>query len=205
MTLTKNRNVVEYEDVLGSCLEECSRMSRLVDSLLFLARADQPESCLKLEKLRLRDELAMIQDFYEVAAEDGKVTLTATSPDLEIVADRTFFQRVIGNLITNAISHTPEGGTIDLHAEAIPNEIRVVVKDSGNGISANELPLVFDRLYSGSRTHNGSRGHGLGLSIVKTIVELHGGSVCITSSEGSGTTVETIWPIDMALKCHSQD
>ena len=70
------------------------------------------------------------------------------------------------------------------------------MKDNGSGIAANDLPFVFDRLYSGGGARTGLSGHGLGLSIVKTIIELHGGSVAITSGEGCGTTVETSWPTE---------
>ena len=196
VTLTKNRQDVEYKDVLGSCLEESIRLSRLVDSLLFLARGDQPKSCLKREKLRIREELATIQEFYGVAAEDCGVSLSVTSADVEMFADRTLFQRVIGNLINNALAHTLRGGRIDICAEAQSNSIRVLVKDNGTGITSHDLPFIFDRLYSGGGARKGQSGHGLGLSIVKTIIELHGGSVAITSEEGCGTTVDTSWPTD---------
>ena len=196
VTLTKNRKDVEYKDVLGSCLEESIRLSRLVDSLLFLARGDQPKSCLKREKLRIREELATIQDFYDVAAEDRGVSLSVISGEVEMFADRTLFQRVIGNLINNALAHTPRGGRIDICADARENCIQILVKDNGSGIAANDLPFVFDRLYSGGGARTGLSGHGLGLSIVKTIIELHGGSVAITSGEGCGTTVETSWPTE---------
>ena len=194
VTLTKNRPDLDYKDVLGSCLEESIRLSRLVDSLLFLARGDQPKSYLQRESLRIREELATIQEFYGVAAEDCDVNLIVTSGDIELNADRALFQRVVGNLINNSLAHTPRGGRIDLSAELNGDRILIVVKDNGSGIKADDLPFVFDRLYSGGGVRTGLSGHGLGLSIVKTIIDLHDASVAITSVEGSGTTVETSWP-----------
>lgn len=195
VTLTKNRNDAEYKDVLGSCLEETIRLSRLVDSLLFLARGDQPKSFLKKEEIPVREELVKIQEFFDAAADDRGISLSVSSPELTLHADRTLFQRVIGNLITNAIPHTPQGGRIEVCAKADSNFIRIVVKDNGSGITAKDLPFVFDRLYTGSGARSGPIGCGLGLSIVKAIVELHGGSVGIISDERNGTLVETSWPI----------
>ena len=198
VALTKSRSDDEYRDVLGSCLEETIRLSRLVDSLLFLARSEQPESALNREPLRLADELRTIQEFYEAAAEDAGVSLSVTTPPiLELTVDRTLFQRAIGNLITNALAHTPAKGRVEIRGENGSTLIKVIVMDTGNGIAAEHLPHVFDRLYRGDesrRTDIG--GHGLGLAIVKSIVELHQGSVSIRSEPGKGTLVETNWPVD---------
>jgi len=195
VALTRGRSADEYRDTLGSCLEETIRLSRLVDSLLFLARADQPQSALNRESLQLDDELRTIQEFYEAAAEEAGVKLSVVEHcKLVISADRTFFQRVVGNLITNALVHTPAGGRVEIRSEVSGRMIKVVVSDTGVGIAADQLPHVFDRLYRGAGTHSDAMGHGLGLSIVKTVVELHGGSVSIISIQDQGTTVETCWP-----------
>lgn len=194
VALTKSRSDDEYRDTLGSCLEETVRLSRLVDSLLFLARSEQPQSTLKREPLRLADELKTIRDFYEAAAEDAGVSLSVTASDAEFVVDRTLFQRAIGNLITNALAHTPRNGRVEIGGMVSEAGIKITVRDSGAGIAPEHLPHVFDRLYRVTNARSGSMGHGLGLSIVKTIVELHGGKVQIQSTEGSGTTIESWWP-----------
>ena len=195
VALTKSRSDDEYRDTLGSCLEETVRLSRLVDSLLFLARSEQPQSALKREPLRLDNELETIQDFYEAVADDAGVTLSVISSDTEFMADRTLFQRAIGNLITNALAHTPQNGRVDILGVVSETGIKVTVADSGSGIAPEHLPHVFDRLYRGAGARSDSTGHGLGLSIVKSVVELHGGSVFIQSVLHHGTKVETIWPV----------
>jgi two-component system heavy metal sensor histidine kinase CusS len=196
VALTKTRCVDEYRDVLGSCLEETIRLSRLVDSLLFLARSEQPQSALNREPLRLVDELTTIQEFFEAAAEDASVSLSVLSPsNLEIAVDRTLFQRAIGNLVTNAFAHTPANGHVEIRGENNGTSIKVTVTDTGNGIAPDHLPHVFDRLYRGDESRRTSiGGHGLGLAIVKSIIELHEGQVSIRSEIGKGTCVETVWP-----------
>lgn len=196
VTLTKSRSDDEYRDTLGSCLEETVRLSRLVDSLLFLARSEQPQSALKREPLRLAEELKTIQDFYEAAADDAGISLSVTTSNPEFIADRTLFQRAIGNLITNALDHTPQNGRVEILGVASETGIKITVTDSGCGITPEHLPHVFDRLYRGTGARSGSTGHGLGLAIVKSVVELHGGSVGIQSAVQQGTSVETNWPFD---------
>ena len=197
VVLQKSRTMDEYRDALGSCLEEASRLSHLIDSLLFLARSESPQRVLKLETLHLRDELITIQEFYEAAADEAGIKLETCLGDLVIDADRTLFQRAIGNLVTNAIDHTAAGGTIVLSVEQHNNWIHVVVKDNGCGIAAVHLPHVYDRLYRASEARE-SQNFGLGLTIVKSVLELHQGAVNIQSEPGSGTTVITQWPLRRA-------
>ena len=200
VALTKNRSVDEYRDVLGSCLEETIRLSRLVDSLLFLARSAQPQSTLKRESLQLAEELKTIQEFYEAVADETNVSLTVTCiPHLELSVERTLFQRAIGNIITNALAHTPPNGHIEIFGEANENGVKVIVADTGTGIAPEQLPHVCDRLFRGDDGRSATSGHGLGLSIVKTIVELHGGGVTIQSEPEKGTVVETRWPAGLQI------
>ena len=144
---------------------------------------------MKREPLRLANELKTIQEFYEAA-----VTLSINSSDTEFLADRTLFQRAIGNPITNALTHSPRNGRVEIFGVASKSGMRISVVDSGSGIASEHLPHVFDRLYRGTGARSGSTGHGLGLSIVKSVVEWHGGAVGIQSMAQRGTTVETSWP-----------
>ena len=106
------------------------------------------------------------------------VFLNADCPsNLRLVADRTLFQGAIGNLLTNAIANTPSKECIAVVVSQKGNGIEVIVKDSGEGIKPDELPRVFDRLYRGAIERQTTTGHGLGLSIVKSIFELHSGTV----------------------------
>lgn len=194
VALSKERSGDDYRNTLGSCLEETVRLSRLVESLLFLAKSDRPQSALVTESLVLSEQLQTIKEFYEAAAEEAGIQLIIDSKaGLVIRADRSLFQRVIGNLITNALTHTPKGGWVRVFAEWDSSMVEITVSDSGFGIQADQLPHVFDRLFRGSdcRPNN---GHGLGLAIVKSTVELHGGKVTISSVLGKGTAVRIHWP-----------
>ena len=185
------RSPEEYRDVLGSTLEECQRLSQIIDSLLFLARAENPETQIRRERLNIGHELRTVAEFYEVAATDAGITLTIdTAETVDACLDRTLFQRAVSNLLANAITHTPAGGCITISATDNGNSLRVEVADTGCGISETDLPRVFDRLYrvDGARSA-ASGGVGLGLAIVKTIAELHGGKIEIASDENRGTRV----------------
>ena len=196
VALARARNVEEYRDVLGSCLEETVRLSDLISDLLFLARAESPLAHLHREPVNIAELLDGVRQYYEASAEDGGISLTTAAAAEPVVADldRTLVQRAVGNLVSNALAHTPSGGTITLGTtlgtgvEAAT--VRIEISDTGEGIPPEALPKVFDRFYrvDTSRSQK-SGGTGLGLSIVQSIVLLHGGNVEIASQPGQGTRV----------------
>ncbi|MBV8880636.1 MAG: heavy metal sensor histidine kinase [Planctomycetaceae bacterium] len=202
VALGKARSAEEYRDTLGSFLEEAGRLTRLIESLLFLARAEDPKMDIRRESLEMSGELRSLAEFYEAAAAERGVTLTAASAEgLRISADRSLFQRAAGNLIDNALTHTPKGGRILLRAERDDGRVRVEVSDTGPGIAPEHLPRVFDRLYRADRSRSASTGgSGLGLAIVKSIAELHGGKAEISSEVGKGTRVSLLLPAEMTEK-----
>jgi two-component system heavy metal sensor histidine kinase CusS len=196
VALGKARSPEEYREVLGSCLEECLRLSHLIDRLLFLARAEREEAMLRLETVDLDKELRKVREFYEAgAAEGGVALLVHADPGLTARIDRTLLQSALGNLIENAIAHTPSGGSVKLNASQENGEIRLEVLDTGCGISAEHLPFVLDRFYRADGARGRQGGHaGLGLAIVKSIAALHGGQVEIASTVGEGTAVRVVLP-----------
>jgi two-component system heavy metal sensor histidine kinase CusS len=198
VALGKARSPEEYRETLGSFLEEAGRLTRLIESLLFLARAEDPKMEIRRESLDLAGELRSLADFYEAAATERGVTLSATSSEgLRVLADRSLFQRAAGNLIDNALTHTPKDGKILLRAERDDGHIRIDVTDTGSGIATEHLPRVFDRLYRADRSRSAvTGGAGLGLAIVKSIAELHGGKAEIASEVGKGTRVSLILPAE---------
>ncbi len=191
VALGKSRTADEYRDILGSALEECQRLGRIIDSLLFLARAENPEMQIRRESLDVGGELRTVLEFYEVAATESGVALALDLPQpITASLDRTLFQRAVSNLVANAIAYTPAGGRINVRAVREGSTVRVEVADTGCGIAPDHLPHVFDRLYrvDSARTAN-SGGMGLGLAIVKSVAELHGGAVDAASEEGQGTRI----------------
>ncbi len=166
-------------------------MSGLIDSLLFLARAEDPKTEVEREPLDVGRELAAVQEFYGAAAAEAGVNLAVQAP-AGLVADlnRPLFQRAVGNLVANALAHTPADGTVTLAARCDGEAVCVEVADDGRGIAAEHLPHLFDRFYRVDPSRSSAAGHvGLGLAIVKSIAELHRGSVAVASEVGRGTRV----------------
>jgi two-component system heavy metal sensor histidine kinase CusS len=196
VALARTRTPAEYIEVLSSFLEDSVRLSELIESLLFLARSESPGDHLNKTEEHLGQLLTDLCDYYDAMATERGVKLTATGGD-DIVADvdRALLQQALGNLVLNALAHCSPGDQIWLGAQSLDGQIRLEIRDSGSGISAEALPHVFDRFYRAdpARSRN-SGGAGLGLAIVKQIVLLHGGDVQIASEPGRGTTVTVVLP-----------
>jgi two-component system, OmpR family, heavy metal sensor histidine kinase CusS len=201
VALARARNIDEYRDVLESCLEEAVRLSDLVGDLLFLARAESPLTHLRRERVNVTELLDAVREYYEASAAEGSVSLTTAAADDPVVAelDRTLLLRAVGNLVSNALAHTPPGGAVALRSNVDSSTIRIAVSDTGVGIPAEALPRVFDRFFRvDSSRSQASGGTGLGLAIVQSIALLHGGNVRISSQPGRGTTVTLHMPVSCA-------
>jgi two-component system, OmpR family, heavy metal sensor histidine kinase CusS len=196
VALGKARSGEAYRETLGSCLEECTRISRLIETLLFLARSDTSTHPLEREEIDVSRELATVEAFYDAAAGDAGIALRTTGAErLKARVNRTLFQQAIGNLVSNAIAHTPAGGSITIAAHASGDGLAVTVEDTGCGIAPEHLPRVFERFYRVDRTHGGSAANvGLGLAVVRSIATRHGGGVEIASESGRGTKVKLTFP-----------
>jgi two-component system heavy metal sensor histidine kinase CusS len=192
VALARTRSAEEYHDVLESCLEEAVRLSDLIGDLLFLARAESPLIHLRRERVDVGELLRGVRDYYEASAADGGVSLTTTLTEQPVIAelDRTLLQRAVGNLISNALAHTPTGGAVILGTNADSSAIHIQVSDTGIGIPAEALPRVFDRFFRVDPSRSqGLGGTGLGLAIVQSIALVHGGKAEISSQPGQGTRV----------------
>jgi two-component system heavy metal sensor histidine kinase CusS len=197
VALSKARSGEEYREILGSCLEECTRISRLIQTLLFLARSDTTADALQRERIDVGLELMKVEEFYGAAAADAGVVLRVYSDVGESTeVNRTLFQQAVGNLVSNAIAHTPPGGTITVNAHADQRQLTVSVSDTGCGIHREHLPRVFERFYRVDQARASSgQNVGLGLAVVKSIAIRHGGHVDIDSEVGRGTEVRVVLPI----------
>jgi two-component system heavy metal sensor histidine kinase CusS len=196
VALKRARTPDEYRETLVSSLEEYERLTRLIDSLLFLARAEHPETRIARERLNVARELATVVEFHEATATERGVGLRVDAPlTLEVEADRTLFQRAVGNLVTNALAYTPGGGTVTVRGVADGSYCQIHVVDTGQGVAAEDLPYVFDRFYRADKSRSTTAGNlGLGLAIVRSIAQLHGGRVELTSQLGHGTQATLILP-----------
>jgi two-component system, OmpR family, heavy metal sensor histidine kinase CusS len=196
VVLSKEREPGEYRETLGSSLEEYQRLSNLIDRLLFLARAENPQTQIQREELDFKKELGLLHDFYGLSAGESGITLRVEAPGaLRADLDRSLFQQAVGNLVENALKHTPPGGTVLLKTSLGDGNVRVEVSDTGKGIAPDQISRVFDRFYRVDPSRSpSSGGAGLGLSIVKSIMDLHGGTVEIRSEPSKGTTVALLFP-----------
>ncbi|HWI27891.1 MAG TPA: heavy metal sensor histidine kinase [Stellaceae bacterium] len=191
VALSQAKTLAECREALAANIDAGARLSQMVQSLLFLARSEHPAAPITRERIELDRELAAIEEFYEPLASEAGVRLSvACAEGLAAELDRSLLQRAIGNLVANAIEHTPRDGAIRIAARDMGRSLAIEVADTGCGIPADHLPHVFDRFYRADRTRGSKSGNlGLGLAIVKGIAALHGGSVAIESAAGAGTAI----------------
>jgi two-component system heavy metal sensor histidine kinase CusS len=193
VTLGRAREVGEYQTTLEVMVEEGNRLSRMVSSMLFLARADNAKQTLHLEPVSAQAEFHKLIDFFGIMAEEQQITLSALG-DASFVADPLLLRRALSNLVANALQHTPLGGTVLLRAQAIDGAATISVSDTGTGIAPEHLPHLFDRFYRVDAARTSGDSTGLGLAVVRSIAELHGGSVSVTSTPGQGARFDMRFP-----------
>jgi len=176
---------------LSVALRQTDQLGRLIDALFELAKLESGTVTPKLEPFVVAELLQDVALRFRIRAQEGGVDLH-TLLDIEsvlAVADIELIERVMGNLLENALRHTPAGGHVRMEMSVAPALIRVRVIDTGSGIDSQHLSRIFDRFYS-APDHSDRDRAGLGLAIVKRIMDLHGQSVRIFSRTGTGTTVE---------------
>ena len=188
VALTRSRSAEEYREVIESTVAECQHLGHIVDNLLFLARTEAAEAHLQRASFNGRAAIEKIAAFHELIAEEQNLTIRCEGAGT-FVADEMLFSRAVNNLVENALRHTPAGGSIAISIA----DSSVSVKDTGSGIAAEHLPRVFDRFYRADPSRS-SEGVGLGLALVKSIMDLHGGTAQIESEPGTGTIVTLGFP-----------
>lgn len=181
VALSSAREKDAYKEILYSSLEEYERMAQMVSDMLYLAQTDNGLLKPGLEKVNLADVTQGLFDYFEAWAEERAVSLTQTGA-ATVPGDRLMLRRALSNLISNAIRHTPQGQSVHVSLGSQNNQATVSVENPGPEISPEHLPKLFDRFYRAdlSRQRKGD-GAGLGLAIVKSIVDVHGGTISVTS------------------------
>src|ERR1700761_2345351 len=193
VALARPRSTEEYQALLVSNIEECERLSRMVENVLFLARADNPQYVTSAVDFPARDELLRVADYFEGIAEDAGISIQVTASG-QLHADVDLFRRAVSNLLANALRYTPRGDTLTLAAHETPEGVTVTVSNPGAPIPAQHLERLFDRFYRVDESRSNSSGStGLGLAIVRTIMELHGGRATV-QSDAAATQFHLYFP-----------
>ena len=195
VALSQERTTDEYRKVLESSLEEHMRLSRLIEAIFFLSRAENQATVLERTLINPIEEIEKVYSFYEALAADKNAQLSCHGNGL-LSGGRIFVRRAVSNLISNALYYSAPGVKIDITVRQAENNcLDLIVSDTGYGIAENDLGHIFDRFYRVETSNiDNPQGSGLGLSIVKSIMDLHNGTVTIRSIPGQGTTVILRFP-----------
>jgi len=188
----------ERRSYLQTAIKHCERLSKLVSELLELAKLDSSDIRVEREPFNLSELIHDVAQKFQLKADEKQIVLsTKIEKDLPFVnADIGLIERVLENLIENAIQNTPRGGAISLVLTPQNEDIAIQVSDTGYGIPAEEQAHIFDRFYQLDKSRKSEQGHsGLGLAISKKILELHDRSINVVSALGSGTTFSFQLPV----------
>lgn len=195
--LKRQRRPEEYRRVLASCLEEVDRMSRIVDDLLTLARADMGALQLQKERVDLGEVAEDVwRSLGRMAEEKGLRFTFQRDGEVAVWGDKDRLRQLLVNLVDNALKYTPPGGEVRLRVERDDTLALLTVQDTGEGIPPEDQERVFERFYRVDKARSRQRGGtGLGLSICKWIAEAHGGKISLESEVGKGSTFVVQLPL----------
>jgi two-component system sensor histidine kinase ResE len=200
----------EQREIVRVIHDESVRMGRLVNDLLDLARMESGHFEIKQQVVNVGELIRRVHRKFLVYAKERDIRLIGSVPDEPLIlkaADEDRLEQVLTNLLSNAMRHTPAGAAIEIKAEPAAadgrSHVRVVVRDEGKGIPAEDLPYIFERFYKADKARkrgagSESGGTGLGLAIVKNIVEAHRGRIGVDSEVGRGTTFTLLLPVEPA-------
>jgi signal transduction histidine kinase len=180
---------------LESCLEETERIQTMLNTLMDISEAETGVMRLERRRVQLAGLIDDLRDLYGYVAAERGISLEASSPpELEVDADVNRLRQVIANLLDNAMKYTKPGGRVTIEASRDGTRALIRVRDSGVGIPASELPHIWERLYRGDRSRS-TPGLGLGLSLVRAIVQAHGGEVSVRSRPEEGSEFQVSLPL----------
>ena len=199
IALRSDRGADAYREALLDCLEESDQILVMLDTLMDISEAETGTLKLNPEATNLSLVVEDAIDLYRHVAEEKAVAISRTVPkEIWVTADRSRMRQVVANLVDNAIKYTPGGGRITLRVSEEQDAAVITVEDTGIGMGADALPRIWDRLYRADPSRS-QRGLGLGLSLVKAVVQAHGGEVDVLSAPGVGSVFTIRLPHRLAL------
>jgi len=180
---------------LADCVEESDQLLTLLNTLMDISEAETGALRLRLKRVNLSDLVEDAVELYRHVAEEKRIVVsTAAGPDLWLTADRSRLRQVLANLLDNAIKYTAPGGRVEVTAQKQAGTVLISVRDTGIGLTPDEVPRIWDRLYRGDQSRS-ERGLGLGLSLVRAVVQAHGGQSNVSSAIGVGSTFTISFPL----------
>jgi heavy metal sensor kinase len=193
VTLSAEGSLGEYQSMAVSTIEECDRLLKMINTMLEISETEAGVTTLNLSDVDISALIEEASDLFQSLAEEKGLAIEVNVPDQCLLrCDKDKLQQVIANLLDNAIKYT-SSGKITVSAEQGNREVTISVRDTGVGISSNEIPHVFDRFFRSDKSRSVA-GAGLGLSLVRAIVKKHGGAVKLSSSPGMGSTFTVVLP-----------
>ncbi|WP_316157393.1 HAMP domain-containing sensor histidine kinase [Cupriavidus sp. BIC8F] len=183
-----------YREALADCVEESDQLLRMLNTLMDISEAETGTMRLELDSVSLPPLINDTVELYRYAAEEKSITISATMPqEMRVLADRNRLRQVLANLLDNAIKYTEPGGHVAVRVALHDQAIAISVTDTGIGMTPDELSRIWARLYRSDRSRS-QRGLGLGLSLVKAIVEAHHGHVEASSALAAGSVFRIFLP-----------
>ena len=198
--LIKNRSVEEYQDVMGTVLEDLGWLSGIINELLLITRLETDRVELKKEDINLKDIINDVIELMEIFAIEKDIRIDLTiKEDIFIKGDSSMLRRLMLNFISNGIKYNKDGGILSITLEKIEDGVRMIFSDTGIGIKKENLNKIFERFYREDKVRTSKQsGTGLGLAIVEYIIKMYNGNINVKSEEGIGTefTIELFNPIN---------
>jgi signal transduction histidine kinase len=187
MSLLKDKSIDTYKEMAASTIEECDTLIGMINTMLDITEAEAGVNGVKTEEFELVALIREACELFRPIAEEKKINLKTDLPEsLMLKSDRKKMQRIVTNVLENAIKYTPADGTVIISAAAQNGEVQIDFKDSGTGISENDLPHIFERFYRCDRSRS-QGGVGLGLSLVKAYTESINGTIHVESTPNQGS------------------
>jgi heavy metal sensor kinase len=194
MALGSNQNSESYREALADCVEESEQILTMLNTLMDISEAETGTMKLRIEEVNIQSLLEETIELYTHVAEEKEITLNVRSPnDIFLMADHNRMRQVLANLLDNAIKYTPNGGRVSLEASGRDHLVVIKIMDTGSGILPEETSKIWDRLYRGDKSRS-QRGIGLGLSLVKAVVQAHQGRIEVESEPGAGSLFTLYFP-----------
>jgi signal transduction histidine kinase len=188
MTLTTGKAIDEYEAAAASTIEDCDRLLEMINTMLYISETEAMRGKIAMEEVDMTGVVRNACELFQPVAEDKGVDLVIEiGSDLKVRGVLQGLQRMLANLLDNALNYTPHPGTVTVSVSGDENRGVIAVKDTGVGISQDELPHIFRRFYRCERSRS-LPGTGLGLTLVQAIVHAHRGQIAVTSTPNVGTT-----------------